>query len=192
MGRGLVANYDSEFGSYYNPALTSLGSGVNFNLSHAFLYHRNTDYDYIGIGYADKKFGSFSISRYNWAIGVNESGSYSSHNSIHTLNYSRELAEGFYAGANIELVHMGYLLNYSSLQVGSEGTYDQKSSDAFTMDIGILKKFDESDASDKNILKTFQIGQQFIILQAQRLLIKIMMTLMKDFPLFSGRVSVIM
>lgn len=172
MGRGLVANYDAEFGSYYNPALTSLGSGVNFNISHTALEEKTTDYNYIGIGYAGKKLGAFSISRYSWAEGIDPSGSsYKAHNSIHTLNYSREVSENFYTGINLELVHLGSLSHYyySPYFDTEYGYYDQKASDALTVDIGVLKKFDLGDATDKNIERAIQIAGAIYNITGERI-----------------------
>jgi len=153
MGKGLVANSDGEFGSYYNPALTALGEGVNFNISHTFLDRKNVDYNYIGGGYSDKKIGGFSISKYSWGKGATPSSPENYHNAIHTLNYSRELGDGFYGGINLELVHLGYLSNsyYNS-------SYDQRSSDAVTVDVGFLKKIDLNKSESKNTVKIMQIG----------------------------------
>ncbi len=154
MGKGLVANYDSEFGAYYNPALTSLGKGVSFNISHTSPDKRDTDYDYIGVSYAGAKFGSISISKYNWSTGKTRGGNAAFHNSIHTLNYSRNAGKEYYAGVNVNLVHLGFLRDYNYYG----NSYIQKSSDAITMDIGFLKKINLGDASDVNRLSIFQTG----------------------------------
>lgn len=155
MARGMVANSNAEFGSYYNPALTSLGNGVNFNLSHTYQHKKNSDYDYIGISYNSIKTGGFSISKYNWAYLRTEGDNARFHNSIHTLNYSRDFGKDCYAGINLNLVHMGFVRQYMYFE---ESGYDQKSSNAFTVDFGFLKKLvlDSSPKSDQ--LKVLQFG----------------------------------
>ncbi len=160
MGRGLVANNESDFGSYYNPALTSLGSGVNFNYSHTFLFIKETHYNYYSIGYSNKKLGAFSFSDYSWEniIITRQTRKYT--NSISTLNYSRELFQNFYAGVNLEFVHMGYLRNYNGRTYSPEweNGFIQNPSDAVTLDIGVLKKFNMESSSDKSVKKTFELG----------------------------------
>ena len=161
MGKGLVTNTEADFGSYYNPALTSLGNGIVLNISKTFLPRDETAYGYIGVGYSDSKLGSFSISRYNYGRGITEGRGDKYHNSIHTLNYSREISKGFYAGANVELVHMGYLgSRYSDLQLGSPVFYygdNFKSSDAFTLDLGILRRVEFGNPQSK-ASNIFQVG----------------------------------
>jgi hypothetical protein len=150
MGRGLSANSEGDFGSYYNPALTSLIKGVNFNLSHTNLSRDNTDYNFISIAFDVKNIGSFSISKYNYAVDIDDGGDAAYHNSIHTLNYAREISKDFYGGINLNLVHMGFLRPYSN--VFEYVSSYEKSSDAFTFDVGVLKKFQfENNESSENI-----------------------------------------
>lgn len=155
MGRGMSANSETDFGSYYNPALSSLGKGVNFHLSHTYQHKKNSDYDYIGISYNNVKTGGFSISKYNWAYGRTEGDNARFHNSIHTLNYSRDIGKDCYAGVNLNLVHMGFVRQYMFFE---ESGYDQKSSDAFSIDIGFLKKLVLESSSQNENLKVLQFG----------------------------------
>lgn len=154
MGRGLSANVESDFGSYYNPALTGLTRGVKFNLSFTNFTRKNQDYNFISTSFEIKKVGSFSISKYNYSVSFNEDGVTNAHNSIHTLNYSREINKDFYAGINLNLIHLGFLnSHYYPFEYGT--TYE-KSSDAFAFDIGILKKYEFK--GDDNSENTFSLA----------------------------------
>jgi len=167
LGGGLVAGTEADFGSYYNPALTSLGKGIIFNASKTSLGKHYYDGDesangYIGIIYSGSSIGSFSLSRYNYGRGITEDKGDKNHNSIHTLNYSRELGAGFYAGANVNLVHMGYLNANQNSWFFGETPDDFKSSDAFTLDLGILSKADFGNNSTDNHIHSFQFGASLL------------------------------
>lgn len=154
MGRGLSANSEGDFGAYYNPALTGLVHGVKFNLSFTNLQRNNQGYNFISVAFELKNIGSFAISKYNYGVGINEDGDADYHNSIHTLNYSREVCKDFYAGLNLNLVHMGYLKPYDTMF--EYGSYYEKSSDAFSFDVGVLKRFQFN--GSENSENTFSLG----------------------------------
>ncbi len=156
MGRAMVANTNGDFGSYYNPALTSLSSGLILNASYSSPYYLadKSSFNYFGIGYTDKKIGSFSLSRYHWTLGekiiiTNETGAEIGESegdltsSLYTLNYSREIIRDFYAGVNLGIANMNF---------PETGNEPSSSGNAFTLDLGLLKKFEILSPSNKNLL----------------------------------------
>jgi len=164
MGRSGVVSLDNNFGSYYNPALTSLGSGITANASFSkpFYLAEKSTYNYFGVSYSDKKIGSIGLSRYHWNFGediiiTDETGRETGevghiHYSLYTLNYSREIIENFLVGANI-----GYINNhFPASPSGTDG--DGK---CFTFDIGLMKGFDIPGAAD-NLKHSFQLGTSLI------------------------------
>ncbi len=165
MGMGMVANTDADFGSYYNPALTSLGNGINVSTSFSNPYYGadKSKFNYLGASYSDKKLGSFGLSRYHWTIGeeiliTNEFGTevgiaYDYSLSLYTLNYSRELPNNFFAGVNIGIAH----INSSGTPVYSSTDFK----DAFTLDLGILKKI-TLDNPSKNTGHSISLGASVI------------------------------
>lgn len=163
IGRGMVANNNSDFGSYYNPALTSLGSGITFNSSYSTPYYLATasKFNYFSVSYSDEKLGSFGLSRYYWTLGeelltTNETGQEiitldnDLNNSLYTLNYSREVVKDFFAGINFSFIHQHY-----PEPIGNEIVTPK---DAFTSDIGVLKRFNLESSADKNINQSIQFA----------------------------------
>jgi len=162
MGRGSAANTDGNFGSFSNPALTSLNNGFTFNTSFSRLYYIWDDakYNYFGLSYTDKKLGSFSLSRYHWTIGpiiiTNETGAEIGttndyNRSLYTLNYSREIIKDLYGGLNITM-------NEIVLPYTSDFTLGKTTNTAFSLDFGLLKRFEFPSPVNKNLLHTFQLG----------------------------------
>ncbi len=167
MGRGLVANYDGEFGSYYNPALTSLGSGVSISKSHTFLYTNDVYYDYKSAGYSNKKTGSFSFSKNNWINTEPTMYKPQYDNSIYTINYSKEILQGFYGGLNFNIVRLGYRTNYD--YSNRKTTFTDNTSESFTLDIGVLKQFNLVKSSDGKTTRIFQAGASLFNLNKGRI-----------------------
>lgn len=101
MGRGQVANNSGDYGAYYNPALTSLSSGVKFNYSYTEVGRAKPSLHYYEASYSNKKFGSIGLSAYHYskdqqniyAFKDKYSGGY--YDAIYNLNYSREVLKGF-------------------------------------------------------------------------------------------------
>jgi len=159
MGRSGVAAVSNDFGSYYNPALTSLGKGITVNTSfssHLYLAEE-TSYNYFGVGYSDKKLGSFSISRYHWNLGemilTDETGRETGRqdglgNSLYTLNYSREVINDFFAGVNI-----GYIYSF----FGKFTDYDATGK-CYTLDFGLLKRINIPAVPNSNLIHSVQLG----------------------------------
>lgn len=154
MGMGMAANNDESFGTNYNPALTSLGNGLNFNASFSNPYYLASEskFNYFGASYSNKKLGSFGFNRYHWTLGesifiTNEQGaelgevdSYGL--SLYTLNYSRELTNNLFAGLNIGMTHITYPVTSASINLTNF-------KDAFTLDLGMLKRFPLESSSKK-------------------------------------------
>lgn len=162
MGRGLVANYDGDFGSFYNPALTSLTNGVSFNSSYSEPAKEKFSYNYLGLSYTNQKSGSFGISRYYW--GKDDKNYWDSrvngkvYNAIYRINYSREVVKDFFAGVNLGVYHISYYPDaYIGIRVGTEYEYSVHD-DGVTLDFGVLKKFTLDNSSNKYLFQTIQIG----------------------------------
>ena len=172
MGRGLVANTENDFGSYYNPALTSLGTGITVNTSFSSPYYLagKSKFNYFGASYSNKKLGGFAFSRYFWTFGedipvYNEQGVQIStgdvNYSLYTLNYSREIIKDLSAGLNIAMVQMHFPPEGSGASA-STGT-------AYTLDLGVLKKFEIISASNKNLNHSVNIGSSIYNLTSTKI-----------------------
>lgn len=162
MGMGMAANNDEGFGADYNPALSSLGSGLNFNTSFSNPYYLATEskFNYFGVSYSDKKLGSFGLSRYFWTLGEPtvittetgaELGTVDTYGTaLYTLNYSRELTNNFFAGVNLGLAHINF-------PVSNPTTSTPEYKDALTIDIGLLKKI-PLESSSKSLTQYITFG----------------------------------
>lgn len=171
MGMGSVANNDADFGSYYNPALTSLSNGVTVNTSFSNPYYLATKskFNYFGASYSDKKLGSFGLSRYFWTLGEDiiitnemgvETGTLDSYNfSLYSLNYSREIINDFFAGVNLGIAHIHF-------PVPPSEAFEFK--DAFTIDIGLLKKV-TLDNPSKNVKHSVSFGASVINISGSKI-----------------------
>jgi hypothetical protein len=139
MGKGLVANINNDFGSYYNPASTSLSKGLTAfgSYSEGYFFNYDAKYNYVGLSYNFDKIGSFGLSRYYAGSGTD----YIFYNGndvnfkLYTLNYSREIFKNFFAGANLNIVTAQTIY---VTEANPNGTIEKA---AFTFDIGLLKKF---------------------------------------------------
>jgi len=164
MGRGLAADNQNDFGSYYNPALTSLTDGlqVNTSFSNRYSYYDSSFYNYFGASYKLKNMGSFGLSRYQYNIGfdIEESTAsqpegtgniYRIYYDLFSLNYSREVVKDFYAGININAVDIH---NSSSVI-----TLDKKI--LYTLDIGLLKKISLPGFTNTGISHSVSVGTSF-------------------------------
>jgi hypothetical protein len=155
MGRGVFANNENEFSSFYNPAQTSLGRGLDVNFSHSanYLSDNEANYNYIGASYNFKKIGSFSLSRYHMRAFefTDETGKGFGRqtHSLYTLNYSREIIKDFYAGINLNLLHTS---------LPSSATFDVKANDVFPVDIGLYKKFVINNAASPYLSQSVQLA----------------------------------
>ncbi|MBS1492523.1 MAG: hypothetical protein JST55_03370 [Bacteroidetes bacterium] len=158
MGGGLVANTNNDFGSYYNPALTSLSQGLTFNTSFSGDYkdYENSKFNYYGASYNFRNVGTFGLSRYsyynvntftsliyNGSEYVEQKYVIENRNFIYTLNYSREMLKNFYAGVNLNIVYSSYI--------------DKNS---VPIDIGLLFKFPVISSSQK-FSNLFQMGAAY-------------------------------
>ncbi len=155
MGRGIFANNENEFSSFYNPAQTSLGKGLDVNFSHSsnYLSDNGVNYNYIGASYNYKKIGSFGLSRYYMrAFPVtDETGVEFGRQtySLYTLNYSREITKDFYAGINFNLIHTF---------MPSRSTSNVKANDIFPIDIGLYKKFTINTSASPYLTHSVQVA----------------------------------
>jgi hypothetical protein len=151
MGKGFVANTENEFGSYYNPALSSLSEGlvINTSFSNRYEFYDNSRYNYWGVSYKIKNIVTVGLSRYYFNYGVDFYKSsaqepYTSvlvgeiSNTIYTVNFSREMMNDVYLGININSVTPNYLFNQSPKVPNKSAT---------TFDIGILAKINISNLS---------------------------------------------
>jgi len=66
MGRGLAADVQNDFGSFYNPALTSNEDGLKLNTSFSNKYYGNDSafFNYFGASYKLRNVGTFGLSKY--------------------------------------------------------------------------------------------------------------------------------
>lgn len=176
MGRGQVANTESDFGSFYNPALTSLGEGINVNTSFSSPYFDQAEskFNYFGAAYTDKKIGSFGFSRFYWTLGEpiiitnefgEELGSGDLNSTLYTLNYSREVVKDFFAGVNLGIAHMSFPAGYLSGRTNSTGS-------SFTLDLGLLKKINVASSINKNLVQSINIGSSIYNLTASKISIE--------------------
>jgi len=152
MGRGLVANYEGSFGSYYNPALTSLSKGINFDFSYSEADNIKPSLSYFGVSYSDEKLGSIGISAYYFSKPTEPYNSFrprlllKHYDALFTVNYSREIVKDFYAGVNFGVFHFSQYF-VDGLSYTYYNVYD-----GATLDIGLLKKFHISSTENKHIL----------------------------------------
>jgi len=155
MGRGLVANNDGRYGSYYNPALTSLSKGVNFDYSYSQSGGEKPSFNYYAVSYSGEKLGSFGVSAYyasKTPLEIYENGGYRKKNyydAVYTVNYSKEVIKDFYAGVNLGVFHFTNLIDF-----WTNPDYIIID-DGFTFDLGLLKKFNIKSQTNEQI---FQIG----------------------------------
>ncbi len=161
MGRGLAADNQNDFGSYYNPALTSNGEGlkINTSFSNKYYYADKAYWNYFGATYKLKNIGSFGLSNYHFNYGYElpittaanpegDGSTYQIHYDMTSLNYSREIAKDFSAGINITAINHH---NETSLI-----TVDKNM--AYTFDLGVLKKFSLPSFSNANLSHSINIG----------------------------------
>ncbi|MBN8572005.1 MAG: hypothetical protein J0M18_20480 [Ignavibacteria bacterium] len=163
MGRGHVADNQNDFGSFYNPALTSLSEGLNINTSFSskFFYSDSAFYNYFGASYKLKNIGSFSLSKYRFDYGQEfyvttafepegTGEKYRIYYDIYTLNYSREIIKDFYAGLNVNFVD-----NHNP-DLASVPKTEKNLVTAF--DIGLLKKFRFAASADNSVSHSVNAG----------------------------------
>ncbi|MBS1492519.1 MAG: hypothetical protein JST55_03350 [Bacteroidetes bacterium] len=168
MGKASAVSMTGDFGSYYNPALTSMSKGITANASFSSPYYfdETIKLNYLELGYSDKKIGSISFSRYFLNVGeynYKDRRFYSytrpaTYNSIYRLNYSREIVKNFYAGVNFGASHMGFDIIPVPFQVGNEKPKSTAAVDAFTLDFGLLKKFEFEPTKVNKSLHSIIIG----------------------------------
>ena len=155
MGRGLVANYEGSFGSYYNPALTSLNKGITTDISYTESDRTKPSISYLGVSYSNEKLGSVGVSAYYFSKPT-VSSYYSEEHKIssyydaaYAVNYSREIVKDLYAGVNFGVFHYSHLVYYFT------GDSYYALDDGVTLDLGLLKKFNIKSA---NLDQSFQLG----------------------------------
>lgn len=157
MGGGLSAYTENEFGSYYNPALTSLSNGLVVNTSFSNNYRSNEKggFKYLGATYKIKNIVTIGFSRYDFYYGDDyyasngmEAMFVDLHNTITALNISKEIFKDFYAGVNLEIIKANEIFFYFP-KIGERNLYP--------IDIGILKKFNLPNKSS-NITQSIQVG----------------------------------
>jgi hypothetical protein len=129
MGGGTAANNLNEFAMSYNPALTSMGEGLNayYSYSDKIYYRSNSKYNNAGATYNLKKSGSIGVSFNSmyFSTGYVTDVMYET-TTLYTVNYSREILNDFYAGINLSI--------FLPSRPVSKKT-------AYPIDIGLLKKF---------------------------------------------------
>jgi hypothetical protein len=161
MGRGLAADNQNNFASYYNPALTSNGEGLKINTSFSKrYYHADKAYwNYFGATYKLKNVGSFGISNYHYNYGYDlaittpanpkgDGNTYQIYYDMTSLNFSREIVKDFSAGINITAINHH---NETTLITADKNI-------AYTIDLGVLKKFTLPSFSDANLSHSVNIG----------------------------------
>lgn len=158
MGKGFVANVSNDFGAFYNPASTSLTRGLTAAGSYSNRYYtdKNANYNYQGLTYNFEKIGSFGLSRYYIGSGLDRTDNDNFHYNLYTLNYSREVLDGFFAGANINILsahHVAHVIN-SQYKSAEEKT-------ALSFDFGLVKKF-EFESSLLNRKEELTLGASLI------------------------------
>jgi hypothetical protein len=158
MGRGLVANSDGHFGSYYNPALTSLSKGLNADYSYSQSEGGKPSLNYFGVSYGNKKMGNVGISAYIFSKPREDNHGFISqlrgnyYDALYTVNYYREIIKNFHAGINLGVYHF-YQYYHWLAAVNPGGSFFI--ADGITMDLGLLKKF-EIETSDNK--QAFEVG----------------------------------
>jgi hypothetical protein len=164
MGGGLSAYTENEFGTYYNPALTSLSEGLTVNTSFSSNYKNYIDgkFNFQSASYKVKNVGSFGLSR-NYLSYQTEYYYYGkiiseSYHSIYTLNYSREIFKDFYAGINI---------NALTPHFNGQDEPRQIIGTTYPIDVGILVKIHFLNSST-DISQLMQIGSSLYNLNGVR------------------------
>ncbi len=158
MARGLVANSNGSFGSYYNPSLTSLNEGISFDYSYSQADAKKPSLNYYQLSYSKKKLGSIGVSAYYFSkapesiYGFEEHKRGSYYDALYTINYSREVIKDMYAGINVGVYHFHHFY-YQFFGMGYPGNFAIH--DGLTLDLGLLKKFTIEAADVKH---TFQLG----------------------------------
>jgi len=153
MGKGQVANNSGEYGSYFNPALTSLSKGFKIDLSYTEVGNIKPSLSYHGVSYSNNKFGSLGVTAYYFSKDKDHhywydqkySGAY--YDAIYTVNYSREVVKDFYAGVNFGVFH------YSNYFYSLTGFDTPVIDDGVTLDIGLLKKFNLQTKSTQQAIR---------------------------------------
>lgn len=145
LGRGLVAGNDGNFGSYYNPALTSLSKGFNFNFSYSESRNAKPSITAYNIFYSGEKLGSFGISANIFSkrelntYGFKAQNRWKSYyDAIYNINYSREVVKDFFAGVNLGIFHFH---NYYEWIIPSGYMGNFVIDDGLYLDAGVLKRF---------------------------------------------------
>lgn len=158
MGRGLVANSDGSYGSYYNPALTSLSKCLSFDYSYSQSDGVKPSLNYYGVSYSNEKIGSFGLSAYYFSkplednYGFKEQRKHSYYDAIFTLNYSREVVKDFYAGVNLGVFHYYNYYHWAYAMLPGGNFFID---DGVTLDLGLLKKFTLKSSANE---QTFQLA----------------------------------
>lgn len=155
MGRGMVANSSNEFASFYNPASSSFTHGINFNFSHSTKYYndKNANFNYEGVSYDLKKGrGNIGLSRYYMGAG-NELNGDNFNYTFYTINYSRHVIYGFYAGANLNIIN-SHIPGYES----HRGYILPENVTAASVDIGAIKTFNLTGKSFRGLLHEINLG----------------------------------
>ncbi len=156
MGKGLVANSDGSYGSYFNPALTNLSKGLNFDYSYSQSEGVKPSLNYYGISYSNEKFGSIGVSAYYFSKplddnpGFVEQRKHSYYDAIFTVNYSKEVIKDFYAGVNLGVYHF-YQYYYWLTANNPGGNFFI--ADGVTLDLGLLKKFTLKTSANEQIFQ---------------------------------------
>lgn len=153
MGKGLVANNNGDYGSYYNPALTSLSEGLNTNFSYIEVGGIKPSLSYYGASYSGKKLGSIGVTAYYFTKPQNRLYAYDEkykggyYDAIYTVNYSREIVKDFYAGVNLGIFHYSnYFYSFSDFDT-------PVIDDGATLDLGLLKKFELPTVATKQTIR---------------------------------------
>lgn len=155
MGRGMVANPSNEFASFYNPASSSFTHGININFSHSAKYYndKNANFNYEGVSYDLKKGrGNIGLSRYYMGAGLRRNGDNYSF-TFYTFNYSRHVIDGFYAGANLNVIN-SHIPGHRSYPTN----IDPENVMAASVDIGAIKAFNLTGKSFRGLLQGITLG----------------------------------
>jgi len=157
LGRGLVANYEGSFGSYYNPALTSLNKGFNTDISYTESDKTKPSMTYLGVSYSNEKLGSIGVSGFYYSKPdikrrprISEYNITSYYDVLYTVNYSREVFKDFYAGVNLGVYHYS---GYTYFDMEYPEYFFLR--DGITLDLGLLKRFNFNVLNTKHLV---QIG----------------------------------
>lgn len=152
MGKGMVANPTNEFASFFNPASSSFSKGLD--LSTSFSHNHRRNYNYEGINYKLKNGGgSLGISRYYIGMGLNEDRSENVSYTLYALNYSTEIVNDLFAGANVNLINT-FIPGYQSYMsyIAPENIMSA------SIDIGAIKTFDLSEKTSPDRKQMITLG----------------------------------